>query len=222
MSFLSIYHEELEANFQYYSQSMQKGVYKNEINSQIVLQGYFHFLKIANLAKSTHEAVDLHKTVCQIEGVAQQIEDTLNKKNGLNYAQFLEAILRIAFVKAAENQKSYASTLEDIFSNPALDIKKRCQTDNFLSSVYEDEENTRIFRDHEHLLIAIFERRGLIKDNTYTELAKQQLLVVLKEAGIIKAPEKKAVASKDDAGGKDRKGAAKGGAKGGAGAKGGD
>lgn len=61
------------------------------------------------------------------------VEDTLNLKNGLNYAQFLEAILRIAFIKAAENQKSYASTLEDIFSNPALDIKKRIFADSFLN-----------------------------------------------------------------------------------------
>ena len=103
MSFLSIYHEELEANFQYYSTAFAKRVYQHHVNSQIVLQGFFHFLKIANLAKSTQDVVDLQKGISQIEGVRHPIEDTLNLKNGLNYAQFLEAILRIAFIKAAEN-----------------------------------------------------------------------------------------------------------------------
>jgi len=38
--------------------------------------------------------------------------------------------------------------------------------------VYEDEENSKIFRENEDLLSAIFERRGMLKDNTYTELSK--------------------------------------------------
>lgn len=43
------------------------------------------------------------------------VEDTLNIKNGLNYAQFLEALLRIAFIKTAESGKPYATVLEEIF-----------------------------------------------------------------------------------------------------------
>lgn len=86
-----------------------------------------------NLAKSTQDVIQLFQGISQIEGVTMPVEDTLNLKNGLNYAQFLEAILRIAFIKAAETQKSYANTLEDIFSNPNLDIKKRCFADNFLN-----------------------------------------------------------------------------------------
>jgi len=117
MSFLSIYHEELEANFQYYSQLFNKSVYHHPVNSQIVLQGFFHFLKIAKLAGSCSDVMQLMQGISQIEGLMLPVEDTLNLKNGLNYAQFLEAILRIAFLKAAETGKSYASTLEDIFSN---------------------------------------------------------------------------------------------------------
>lgn len=40
--------------------------------------------------------------ISQIEGLTMPVEDTLNIKNGLNYAQFLEALLRIAFLKSAE------------------------------------------------------------------------------------------------------------------------
>jgi len=53
--------------------------------------------------------------ISQIEGLTMPVEDTLNIKNGLNYAQFLEALLRIAFLKSAETNKSYAATLEEIF-----------------------------------------------------------------------------------------------------------
>lgn len=65
--------------------------------------------------------------------------------NGLNYAQFLESLLRIAFLKSAELQKPYAQTLEDIFSNPNLDIEKRCVADPFLNQVY-NQENYEVFR----------------------------------------------------------------------------
>lgn len=61
------------------------------------------------------------------------------------------------------------------------------------------------------MLSAIFERRGMLKDNTYTELSKQVLLMILKECGIIKAPEKKVAVPKDDAQGKGKKGGAKSG-----------
>jgi len=140
------------------------------------------------------------------------VEDTLNLKNGLNYAQFLEAILRIAFIKAAENNKTYASTLEEIFGNPDLDIKKRCFKDSFLNQVYDSEDNDNVFREYESLLCALFEKRGQVKNNTYSELDKGTLIAILKESGIIKAPEKK----KADAPAKEEKKNAKGGAKGGA------
>jgi NADH:ubiquinone oxidoreductase subunit D len=43
------------------------------------------------------------------------VEDTLNIKNGMNYAQFLEAILRIAYIKAEENNTTFKMALEKIF-----------------------------------------------------------------------------------------------------------
>jgi hypothetical protein len=141
--------------------------------------------------------------ISQIEGLQLPVEDTLNLKNGLNYAQFLEAILRIAFLKAAETGKSYASTLEDIFSNQALDIKKRVFADNFLNQVYDNAENDEVFRKYEDLLVAIFSYKGIPKNATYIEMEKTMLVQLMKEAGVIKAPEKKKVTEqKEDAKGK--------------------
>ena len=53
--------------------------------------------------------------------------------NGLNYAQFLESILRIAYglldnsnEKAAED--GFANKLETLFGNADLDIKKKAKS----------------------------------------------------------------------------------------------
>ena len=79
--------------------------------------------------------------ISAIEGLTMPVEDTLNIKNGFNYAQFLEALLRIAFLKAAEKNQTYAATLEEIFQNPNLDIHNRIKTDSFLNQIYNQEEN---------------------------------------------------------------------------------
>ena len=102
MSFLSIYHLEIEQNFLYYSSLFQK-YYQHPYNQQIVLQGFFHFLRIMNLAKSPQDVMQICQGISAIEGFTMPVEDTLNIKNGLNYAQFLEALLRIAFIKVAES-----------------------------------------------------------------------------------------------------------------------
>lgn len=101
MSFLSIYHLELHENFLYYSRNF-KQFYNRDENKMIVLQGFFNFLKLMNLAASPREIVDMFQTLQLIDGVVLPVEDTLNIKNGLNYAQFLEAILRIGYIKAEE------------------------------------------------------------------------------------------------------------------------
>lgn len=100
------------------------------------------------------------------------VEDTLNIKNGLNYAQFLEALLRITFIKVAETGQTYAATLEEIFQNPKLDIQKRTAVDPFLVQLYNSEENDTVFRDNEILLCAIFSAKAINKNMTYLELEK--------------------------------------------------
>ena len=86
-----------------------------------------------NLAASPRDIVDMFQTLQLIDGVVLPVEDTLNIKNGLNYAQFLEAILRIGYIKAEETGQSFKMTLEKMFQSAQLDISKRQEADSFLN-----------------------------------------------------------------------------------------
>jgi hypothetical protein len=55
-----------------------------------------------DLANSPTDIIRIYEKISEIEGLTTPVEDTLNIKNGINYAQFLEALLRIAFIKSAE------------------------------------------------------------------------------------------------------------------------
>lgn len=71
----------------------------------IVLQGFFHFLKLMKLASSTQEVIKMFNTLQEIDGITMPIEDTLNIKNGMNYSQFLEAILRIGYLRSEQPEE---------------------------------------------------------------------------------------------------------------------
>ena len=103
MSLLSIFHLELYENFKYYA-SVFDPFYKRKENEMIPLQGFFHFLKLMNLAKSSEEVISMFNTLQEIDGITMPVDDTLNIKNGLNYAQFLEALLRIGYLKAEQSE----------------------------------------------------------------------------------------------------------------------
>lgn len=98
MSTLSIYHQELMDNFKFYSQ-MHEQKFKKEENTIIVLQSFIHFMNLMGIAKSKEQASAACECMMEIDGVSIPFADTLNVMNGLNYAQFLEAILRIAYWK---------------------------------------------------------------------------------------------------------------------------
>lgn len=86
MSILSIYHLELHENFLYYAQPFQ-GPYNRVENELIPWQGFFNFCKVMKLATSATQVVNYFKnSLCEIEGVNTPLDDTLNVKNGLNYA----------------------------------------------------------------------------------------------------------------------------------------
>lgn len=77
-------------------------------------------------------------------------------------------------------------------------MKQRWAVDPFLKQVYDNEEVSAVFRRHEILLNSIFERNGVNKNNTYYELQKETLVQILKDAKIIRAPEKKKVEEKKE------------------------
>lgn len=61
------------------------------------IQGFVHFLKVMRLANSREEALRICEALHELIHVP--LTDTLNIKNGLNYALFLESIIRIGYHK---------------------------------------------------------------------------------------------------------------------------
>jgi hypothetical protein len=67
----------------------------------IPLQGFFHFVKLMNLTNSAEELISwFTQSLYEIDGMFSPVDDTLNIKGGMNYAQFLSAILKIGYLKA--------------------------------------------------------------------------------------------------------------------------
>lgn len=67
----------------------------------MTLQAFLHFLKVMNLSSNRQDFMGLCE--CLHEIINLPISDTLNIKNGLNYATFLEAIIRIAYYRLDES-----------------------------------------------------------------------------------------------------------------------
>ena len=103
MSLLSIYHLELHENFKYYA-SVCEPFYSRKENEMIPLQGFFHFVKLMNLTDSAVKLMEwFTSSLYEIDGMFSPVDDTLNIKGGMNYAQFLSAILKIGYLKADES-----------------------------------------------------------------------------------------------------------------------
>ena len=70
-----------------------------------------------------------------------------------------------------------------------MDITKRIKADasTVLVQVF-NEENTRVFYEHEVLLQAVFTEYSINQNNTYIELRKEDFVNMLKEASILKLP----------------------------------
>ena len=86
----------------------------------IVLQGFINFLKLMNLCKSSEEVVQLFgNTLREVSGISNIVEDTVHNRNGFNYAQFLESLLRIGYVKAEalgdQSNQSFKNAIDAMF-----------------------------------------------------------------------------------------------------------
>ena len=105
----------------------------------ITLQGFLHFLKIMNLAHSRQDVMRICESLHEI--IHLPLQDTLNVKNGLNYAVFLEALIRIAYYKLEESEYAaheggYKNILDNIFNEGNIELKKRMMDDRMLSELY--------------------------------------------------------------------------------------
>lgn len=199
MSVLSIYHQELMDNFKFYTNLTEKN-FKLEENHMICLQAFVHFMKLMDIAKTKEEATAASEVMIEIDGVDIPFNDTLNILNGLNYAQFLEAILRIAYYKKehsdqAGNPEGFKNTLESMFADADLDLKKRCKNDQILNSLVTL-SNQGFFVEHFDILAAVFSEKGM-KKGDHLELSKVDFIALLKDSNILIIPKVEKTAGDD-------------------------
>lgn len=87
-------------------------------------------------------------------------DDTLNIKNGINFAQFLECILQIAYFKVTDEERTqvkgaYSDMLQQIFQDGTLDINTKAVNDSTIALLYSA-ESQKTFYDNFALLGGIF------------------------------------------------------------------
>jgi hypothetical protein len=113
----------------------------------------------------------------------------------MNYAQFLEAILRIACARS-ENagvpfKEAYKANLEALFQNPNIEIKKRIEDDPILEFVYNP-TNCGVFLDNEVILQAIFSEKSSIGgDNDFQLISKRDFYRILEDSNLLVLPKAK-------------------------------
>ena len=184
MSLLSIFHLELYENFQYY-ESCFDPCYKRKENAMIPLQGFFHFCKLMDLAIDAEEMNRFFTTsLHEIDGMHVPLDDTLNVRGGMNYAQFLSALLRIAYIKADKSGEGYKTALDTMFQNSKIDINKRQMDDPIVTFVYA-QDNVGIFYTNEILLCGIFTVKSIKLGDTFLQMAKQEFINMMDDPRIM-------------------------------------
>jgi hypothetical protein len=157
LAVLSVYLDTLLDYFSFYS-SLQPQFYTMKENEFITLQSLFHFLKLFQICFAKAEVYELIQKF--EDKIRMPVDDTLNIKNGLNFAQFLECILQSAYFKLNEagrtqEDDAYGDTLQKLFQTATNEIKHRA-ADDFLSAELYSAESQKVFYDNYGLLAAIF------------------------------------------------------------------
>ena len=194
MSLLAIFHEELHENFKFYA-SVFNPFYRRKENEFIPLQGFFHFAKLMNLAQSSEELMGFFtESLHEIDGMNVPVDDTLNIRGGMNYAQFLSALLRIAYIKKDQSgdtsNQAYKNALDLMFQNSSIDIQKRQIHDPDLQTVYEHSVLQK-FLIYEEPLCALFSAKAVKLGDTYLQMHKQEFINILGEIGLLIYPKEK-------------------------------
>ena len=109
----SVHYEELFPVYQSYARQVPQFC-SNRENDYILLQHFFHFIKEYSFGcSSIEEYYTLLASLTPL--VDTKVVDSLNIYNGFNFATFIEAILRIAHIKAkaAANEKAKLEDTKD-------------------------------------------------------------------------------------------------------------
>lgn len=184
LSIFSLFYETITDYFTFYA-GLQKQFYKEEENRFITLQSFMHFLKLFGIA-TTKDEINLYFQQLNTL-IIPPVDNTLNIKNGLNFAQFLEAILRIIDSKAKssdqpDNEENYRDLLQQTFQDATMSIKRKSMEDKLIVKLYT-EESQMCFYDKFGLLGAIFQNRSLTNNSIHLGLPFDEFALIMSQAG---------------------------------------
>eukprot|EP01022_Parablepharisma_sp_SALTPOND_P015735 TRINITY_DN2252_c0_g1_i2.p1 TRINITY_DN2252_c0_g1~~TRINITY_DN2252_c0_g1_i2.p1 ORF type:complete len:405 (-),score=53.81 TRINITY_DN2252_c0_g1_i2:3496-4710(-) len=136
----SIHYEELYPIYQAYARQVPQFCISRE-NEYILLQHFFHFLKEYGFGCGSME--ELYSLLASLSPlIEEKVVDSLNLYNGLNFAGFIEAILRIAYIKA-KTEADEADKLEESkdFDEPPKQIRTSPPVINKMQEYHRHQKN---------------------------------------------------------------------------------
>ena len=185
---LGVYYDTITDYFSFYA-SLQPQFYTFKENEFITLQSFMHFLKLFGIA-ATKDEINLYFQQLNTL-IIPPVDNTLNIKNGLNFAQFLESILRITDIKAKSNdqpdhEENYRLMLQQIFQDATMAIKRKSEEDELIVQLYTP-ESQQLFYDKYGLLGAIFQNQSMTNNSIHLGLQFNEFAHILAQAGRLDA-----------------------------------
>lgn len=199
LAICTTFFEDLLEMFEFYAATHSQ-VFKKRDNLLITLQGFLHFLKAGRLAKSKEE---LGLLLSHMESaVPTPIADSLNVANGINFAQFLEAVMRVAYARHLENGAGIAKNLQHALQDATMEIRNRRREDELFNDLI-GLKYSRIFRENYDFLAGLFAKHATLKSESDHVLDQAELEQILKDSRVLKLsppnadPKSKAFQGKD-------------------------
>lgn len=207
LSLFSIHYEELFPVYQAYARQVPQFC-KNPENYYILLQHFFHFLKEYGFAcKNMEEYYTLLASLSPL--VDSRPSDTLNLYYGVNFAGFVELILRIAFLKTQQDlggpmgmeefkegeelpkgvsklcaqPVEIATKLEELLDEFAVSLGENLE--KFKKKDMLSEDTSKIFSVYFNTLGAMYKENAIPVDQTELELKKETFINLLKNLGFL-------------------------------------
>lgn len=192
LSILSLYYNTITDYFSFYA-ALQYQFYKLDENKFITLHSFMHFLKLFGIANTKDELRIYFQQLDTL--IIPPPENVLNIKNGLNFAQFLEAILRIVDIKAKnsdqpDNEETYRLLLQQIFQDATMAIKHKSEEDPLIAELYTP-RSVELFNANYGLLAGIYHQKAINKSGIGLGMSYEDFYTILEEAGMAQAEESK-------------------------------
>jgi len=196
---LSTHYEKLYPVFAAYSRQVPQFVQSHE-NDYILLQHFFHFVK--EYAFGCNNMEDYYSLLGSLSPLIEnKVVDSLNLYNGLNFAGFIEGIIRIACIRA-KIQASEADKLEESKDpdEPPKPIKIAAALEELLANfdiAFDEnmskpakhemliESTGQMFGAYFYTLGVVFKENAAVVDQTEFEMKREDFISMLSELKLL-------------------------------------